>query len=217
MKFSVATGVVAASLITFASAFVQTPAYVGNKCSSSAIFAVELEPEPEGGEEMSLVGVSLDGSRMKNMGVNDDFKSDDGSQVYNFWMTATAKGETIKKFRTEILKQSAKKANFPGFRKGQIPPYAQPQITGFALQESIINTCETAVAAYGLKALSGSDGSVDVKENVQEVCKTYKVGDDLTFTGTFAATFDPEKIPEDSDEESSEDSVVDAEVVEADA
>ena len=62
------------------------------------------------------------------------------------------------------------------------------------MQEAIINTCESTVAAYGLNALSGSDGSVDVKENVQEVCKTYKVGDDLVFTGTFAATFDPEKV-----------------------
>lgn len=177
--------------LTATSAFV-LPGTNTFRVTSAVRASYELEPEPEGGVEVEA-GTTLSGSRLKNMGETNDFKSDDG-QVYNFWMTGTAPGDSVKKFRTRILKEASKKANFPGFRKGQVPPYAQPQISAFALQEAIIQTCESVVSAYDLKSLSGSDGSVDVKENVQEICKTYKTGDDFVFTGTFSATFDPEKV-----------------------
>lgn len=84
-------------------------------------------------------------------------------------------------------------ANFPGFRKGQIPPYAQPQITAFAVQESLIRTVESAVDAFGLKALPGSDGEVTIQEEVEEICKGYNVGDSIPFTATLNAIFDPAK------------------------
>ena len=74
-------------------------------------------------------------------------------------------------------------------------------MTMFAVQEGIINTCESVVEAFGLEALKGSDGSVDVKENVKDICTGYKVGTDISFTATFKATFDPEKRPVDDAEE----------------
>lgn len=67
-----------------------------------------------------------------------------------------------------------------------------PQIRGFAVQEGIIQTVQSAVDAYGLKSLSGSDGEVEVLEDIPEVAKSYKVGDDIQFTATFKATFNPE-------------------------
>ena len=116
MKVSTATFFVFASLVSSSAAFITTQPATFSATSSSVMFAgVELAPEPEGGEEISTIGVSLPGSRMKNMGENTELKSDVG-QVFNFWMTATAQGDSIKRYRTEILKQSAKKANFPGFR-----------------------------------------------------------------------------------------------------
>jgi hypothetical protein len=66
-----------------------------------------------------------------------------------------------------------------------------PQIRGFSVQESIVRTCQSAVDAYGLKSLSGSDGSVEVLEDIPEVADKYKLGDDLQFTATFNAVFDP--------------------------
>lgn len=87
-------------------------------------------------------------------------------------------------------------ANFPGFRKGQVPPYAMPQITSFAIQESLIKTVEQAVAAYSLKSLPGSDGQVEILEDVQEFTKGYKDGTPLEFTATLNCVFDPEKLPE---------------------
>ena len=46
---------------------------------------------------------------------------------------------------------------------------------------------QSAVDAYGLKALSGSDGEVTVKEDVATMAKGYKKGDSLQFTATFRA------------------------------
>jgi len=85
----------------------------------------------------------------------------------------------------------------------------------FAVQEGIINTCESAVEAYGLKALKGSAGSVDVKEQVKDICAGYKVGTDIPFTATFKATYDPDKnasIVGSVEEETAEEEVVNVEV-----
>lgn len=166
--------------------------------------AYELVAEPEGGEELQSIDTMAD-SRMKNMGPNDELKSDDG-EVFTFWMTANADGKMIAEYRKQVEKDASRNANFPGFRKGQVPPYAQPQLTMFALQEGIIKTCEAAVAAYGLKALPGSDGSVEVHEDIKDISSGYKVGTSVQFTATFSATIDPEKqqASEESEEEEKE-------------
>jgi len=168
---------------------------------------VELIPEPEGGEDVTAQQ-TLEGSRVKNMGEVEGAKSDDGT-VYNFWITATAEAALIKKLNTQVLKDAAKQADFPGFRKGQVPPYAMPQIRGFAVQEGIIQTCQSVVTAYGLKSIPGSDGEVEVLENIPEIAKSFKLGDSVQFTATFKAVFDPEKQPK--VEEETEDGVVDVE------
>ena len=158
--------------------------------STSLYAAVELKPEPEGGEELTAIK-TLDGSRMKNMGEAEGVTSEDGATVYQFWLKAKVEGALIKELHSEVLKQSAKKANFPGFRKGQVPPYAMPQIRGFAVQEGIIQTCQSAADAYGLKSLKGSAGEVEVLEDIPEVAQDYKLGDPVEFTAVFKATFDP--------------------------
>ena len=66
-----------------------------------------------------------------------------------------------------------------------------PQIRGFAVQEGIIQTVQSAVDAYGLKSISGKDGEVEVLEDIPEHAKSYKLGDDIRFTATFKAIFDP--------------------------
>lgn len=49
-------------------------------------------------------------------------------------------------------------------------------------------------------------------EDIPEVAKNYKVGEDIEFTATFNALFDPENFPT---EEEGDDSVIDVEVEEA--
>ena len=166
--------------------------------SSSQLMAYELKPEPEGGEEIESID-TMNGSRMKNMGLAEGIKDEDGEDAFTYWLSAEADGKMIKEFRVQVEKDASKNANFPGFRKGQIPPYAQPQMTMFALQEGIIKTCEAAVSAYGLKALSGSEGSVEVHEDVKDIVKGYKVGDSVQFTATFKASVDKEKQTEEEE------------------
>lgn len=80
--------------------------------------------------------------------------------------------------------------------KGQVPPYAQPQITQFSVQESIIRTVEATVNSFGLKSLPGSDGEFKVHEDVTELAKGYKIGDSIKFTATMKASYDPEYLSE---------------------
>ena len=76
--------------------------------------AVALEPEPEGGKELTAI-TSMPGCRVKEM-KELSVKSNLGTP-YQFWMTAEVDGTLIKEIRTQILKDASKKANFPGFRK----------------------------------------------------------------------------------------------------
>merc|ERR1712127_144928 len=142
--------------------------------------------------------------------------NEDGEVVYDFWITASAEGKKIQKLRTQVSKDAAKNANFPGFRKGQIPPYAQPQMTMFAIQESIIKTCESSVDAFGLKSLPGSEGPVEVLEDVKQMSNGYKTGETLQFTATFKATFDPEKQPKEEEETTEEAATTEDETVTSD-
>ncbi len=198
MKLCLAT-TFALAFSSTCSAFVHHQTFTARSTTSSLMMAYELVAEPEGGEEIQPLD-SMPGSKMKNMGAADPVDGEDGD-VCTYWLKAEADGEMIKGFRIQVEKDASKNANFPGFRKGQIPPYAQPQMTMFALQEGIIKTCEAAVSAYGLKALSGSEGSVEVHEDIKDISKGYKVGTNVEFTATFKATIDPEKQVEAEEEE----------------
>jgi hypothetical protein len=68
-----------------------------------------------------------------------------------------------------------------------------PQIMQFSIQEAIINTVQAAVDAFGLKGLEGDDGKVEVKEDVAEMSKGFKIGNSLQFTALVNAAYDPDK------------------------
>jgi hypothetical protein len=61
-----------------------------------------------------------------------------------------------------------------------------------------------------------SDGQVEVLEDIPEVAKGYKLGDNIQFTATFKAIFDPEKVESKEKEVAqADDSVIDVEVEES--
>ena len=96
MKTSQATTLIFALSLGACSAFApQTFAARRTAHVSQIKMAYELEPEPEGGEEIQAID-SMAGSRMKNMGIVDE-KAEDGSDAFSFWMTAEADGQMIKK------------------------------------------------------------------------------------------------------------------------
>lgn len=179
------------------------------------IMDLELVAEPEGGEEIAPLtagGAEKAGYaiRLKDMGpVGEDdeayyLNEELGRMVHNFWLTAVADGNEIEKTRTMVLKQSAKNADFPGFRKGQIPPYAQPKMTNFALQEVLVTSCQEAITRFGVNEINeGQLGAVTFNENVDEMSKNYsiKAFPSVPFTANFRATFDPEAVREEVAEE----------------
>jgi len=213
----------AAFLATSAQAFAPVPVRVESSrrlaarsrtasCRAAAptSSAADAAPAGEGGEELAKSTSSLPGSRMKNMG------ADDEEGVFRFWLSATAEGVKVKKLRAQCEREASRKANFPGFRKGQVPPYAQGQITSFAVQEAIIKTCEISLEAYGLESLPGSAGEVTVIENIKDLCRGYKVGTDVAFTATYRGKFDSAAqaaMEPPADESSPQNVVVDVEAV----
>ena len=114
MRLSIFTVAAALLLVERVSAF--APNVVAGGTRTFALnAAVELKPEPEGGEEVPAVK-TMEGSRMKNMGEATGVKNENGP-VFKFWLTASAQGALIKELNTRVLKDAAKKADFPGFRK----------------------------------------------------------------------------------------------------
>jgi hypothetical protein len=80
--------------------------------------AVELVPEPEGGEEIIALSTMGRNSKMKKMGAATSVKLKDGDgPAYQFWMTTEAEAALIQSIYNRVLKDAGKKANFPGFRK----------------------------------------------------------------------------------------------------
>jgi len=157
----------------------------------STRFFMTTEPEPEGGDDISAID-TMPNSRMKNMGAVDGKTTEDGSQIFTFWLSAEAEGKLVKGLLDELVRDAKKNANFPGFRKGMIPPYAMPKMNTFAIEEGIVSTIEAAVDAYGLQVLA-EDKDVEVHEDVTEIANGYKLGTTVEFTATFKATFNPEK------------------------
>lgn len=204
----------------------------------SPIMEIELVAEPEGGVEVIMLeefvsaeGGEEDGSfqiRLKDMGVIDasldkavyEHGQELGAEIHNFWLTASAEGSEISKIRTVLLKDAAKNANFPGFRKGQIPPYAQPKMTNFALRDAIVGGCEDALKKFGVLSLDAETtpeglGEVTFHEDVDKISNKYniKTCPTVPFTANFRGTFDPNLIKQEAATEE-DDGIVEAEVVE---
>lgn len=178
---------------------------------AAVIMDLELVAEPEGGGEVAplVAGSESTGSgftiRVKDLGpVSEsdeayDLKDELGTPVHNFWLTALADGGDVKKTRNIVMKDSAKHANFPGFRPGQIPPYAQPKMTFFALQETLVSSCQAAIKLFGVNEINeGQLGAVTFNENVEDLSKVYdaKKCPSVPFTANFRGTFDQDVVRE---------------------
>ncbi|GMH87493.1 hypothetical protein TrST_g13287 [Triparma strigata] len=99
-----------------------------------------------------------------------------------YWLSHSCPGSDIISTKKQVIRESAKNANFPGFRKGQIPPWAMPKMSTFAIQESITSSLNDLLKGHDLVA---KDGKVEVIEDVQEIGKSWKEGEDVHFTAEF--------------------------------
>ena len=113
MKYTTAFVILATQLLSATAFHTSTSPRINNVL---VLNAVELTPEPEGGEELTSVS-TMAGSRMKNMGEASGVTGEGGQQAYKYWLTAEVAGALVKEINTRVLKDASKKANFPGFRK----------------------------------------------------------------------------------------------------
>jgi Bacterial trigger factor protein (TF) len=167
-----------------------------------SIVEVKPEPEPEGGIDLPLTKGAAD-FRMKEMreldpaeveakysqsggGSSDSGGGDDKpNPTHEFWMTGTIDTVGVERNKKSLLQEMKGKAAFPGFRKGQVPPYAMNQVVLFAIQDALINTVKVVIGEFGLN----NGGEVTIHEDVEAISRAYKAGTNITFTATVQAAY----------------------------
>ena len=161
------------------------------------LYAYPTVPEPSGGTVIepssskenpggASSSSSSSSSTVKVMESN-VLESEDG--VSSYWVRASASSQSVLDIKKKLMIASAKKANFPGFRKGQIPPYAIGRILGFAVREAVQDRMrEVLLEEYNLESVKkeeDAEGDITVLEDMDELIKEYKEGEDVEFTATF--------------------------------
>ena len=71
-------------------------------------------------------------------------------------------------------------------KKGQIPPWAKPQLKTFCVEDTINNAILDAIESAELTALDGEDKKAEVLEDVKAIIEGYKVGTPLRCVGSRA-------------------------------
>ena len=86
-----------------------------------------------------------------------------GEEAYEFWVNVTVPGEKIQSDLRALLAESKKSAMFPGFRKGQVPPFVKQRMVTFAYQEAVNQGINDALKAAGLKVFDGDEAKAEVR------------------------------------------------------
>eukprot|EP00617_Octactis_speculum_P018381 CAMPEP_0185770506 /NCGR_PEP_ID=MMETSP1174-20130828/59510_1 /TAXON_ID=35687 /ORGANISM="Dictyocha speculum, Strain CCMP1381" /LENGTH=199 /DNA_ID=CAMNT_0028455967 /DNA_START=53 /DNA_END=652 /DNA_ORIENTATION=+ len=177
------------------------------------IVSFRLRAEPEGVAVTCNIA-DVDIRRLEALPDKDTIQLEDGQTAHKYFLKMTIPGETTKEYMKEIEKDSKKNADFPGFRKGQIPPWAKPKLKTFCVETALNDGIMDAMESAKLTALDGEDKNAEVLEDVAELIRGYKIGTPLSFTASFSAKeYVVVETPEEPEVIDAE--VVDAEVVDA--
>ncbi|CAM9518388.1 unnamed protein product [Chrysoparadoxa australica] len=146
-------------LLLGAKAFMTTPA------------GVALTPRPS----VRLWGTPLEHKLDGVVGsVEEVLDAAEGINSYAFEIEVP--GERTDRVWRNVGKELKKNANFPGFRKGQIPPYAMAETWNFTIQECINESVLQAMAAHGLVKADEKEAEADIKEKFEDIKKVFKAG-----------------------------------------
>mmetsp|Transcript_1920 Transcript_1920/g.5775 ORF Transcript_1920/g.5775 Transcript_1920/m.5775 type:complete len:207 (-) Transcript_1920:119-739(-) len=91
-------------------------------------------------------------------------------------------GDKSKEIFQNIFSEFKKNAKFPGFRKGQIPPFMKVEINRFALEECLTNSLSSALEQNNLKMSEGDKVIPDYSPKVSEMRKKFKPGQPIEYT-----------------------------------
>jgi len=158
--------------------------------------SIERGEKPEGDE----IACPVDDVELIRLGepiAVEDSSCDEGEANFEYWMRMTVPGEKTQEYFSKLMAEAKRNANFPGFKKGQIPPYARPQMVYFCLEEAINVGMLDALEAASVKPLEGENAKAEILEDIKALSKTYKPGNEFTFTAKLRAkqTFDGDENP----------------------
>lgn len=102
--------------------------------------------------------------------------SSDGSEIARYRLDLEIPGAVSKEKRKNSIQAMKKNANFPGFRRGTLPPFVVKEIEGFVLRDSIEDMIDEAVKELNLSRAKGEEA--DPKYNYDAAKKEFVVGQD---------------------------------------
>lgn len=89
-------------------------------------------------------------------------------------------GPYSKQKRRQSMQSLKARANFPGFRKGTIPPFIMKDVNGFILRDCVDDLVESAIRELDLSRIDEND--TDLEMDVDEMMKRFIVGEDFVFS-----------------------------------
>lgn len=104
------------------------------------------------------------------------------SEIAKYKLVLNIPGTYSRKVRKESVRQMKKQANFPGFRKGDIPPFIRKDIDGFVLNDSVDDMVKEACNELKMKC---AEGEANVPQfDMEELKARFQVGTDCEFECT---------------------------------
>eukprot|EP00188_Purpureofilum_apyrenoidigerum_P001982 Plantae.Rhodophyta-Purpureofilum_apyrenoidigerum.ctg21625.p1 GENE.Plantae.Rhodophyta-Purpureofilum_apyrenoidigerum.ctg21625~~Plantae.Rhodophyta-Purpureofilum_apyrenoidigerum.ctg21625.p1 ORF type:complete len:190 (-),score=46.88 Plantae.Rhodophyta-Purpureofilum_apyrenoidigerum.ctg21625:269-838(-) len=120
-----------------------------------------------------------------------------GAVTAKYRFSVEVSGGKSKEIFQNIFSEFKKNAKFPGFRKGQIPPFMKVEINRFALEECLSTSLSSALEQNNLKLCEGDKVIPDYTPKVSEMRKMFKPGQPLEYTVEIACV-ENEEDPQES-------------------
>lgn len=109
-------------------------------------------------------------------------KGEEVKDGHKYTFTVTVDGTMSKDSYAVIMKDFKKNAQFPGFRKGTIPPFMLPKVKQFVILDCLEKTLTEAVKSEGLKLASDERKPTLDDAQTKTLTSSFKESDGFTYT-----------------------------------
>mmetsp|Transcript_11724 Transcript_11724/g.20135 ORF Transcript_11724/g.20135 Transcript_11724/m.20135 type:complete len:247 (+) Transcript_11724:17-757(+) len=143
---------------------------------------------------------------------------DDERRIAKYEIQGILTGAESEKMYRKVLAEAKKKANFPGFRPGTIPPFLINQIDFFTLNQLLNDKMTSVINENGLELLGNEMDEPDFTPSFDEMKKRFKAGADFAFKATIvlgSKLKDEDSADADADADAASETAVAAESIEA--
>lgn len=104
---------------------------------------------------------------------------DGDDEIAKYRLVLQIPGTYSRAQRKKSVDALKKNADFPGFRKGTIPPFIKKDVDSFVLRDSVDEMISEACVELGLKPIEGEKGGPKI--DFEEMSERFKVGTDFEF------------------------------------